>query len=76
MRMSSSIARWFDEPLPAEATLICLVFAQRDEFLHKFETGVFGAAVSTIGTDWIGADGDEILHRVVVLASSTPPGRR
>ena len=68
MRMKSSIARWFDEPLPAEATLIWLaLLSPAKRIPDRFETGVFGAAVSTIGTDWIGADRDEILHRVVVL---------
>ena len=66
MRMRSSIARWFDEPLPAEAIDSCPGFDLASAmYSWNEETGVFGAAVSTIGTDWIAADGDEILDRIV-----------
>ena len=54
-RISSSIARWFDEPLPAEAMLTRpgLDWAS-EKYSWNDETGVLGATVSTIGTDWIG----------------------
>src|SRR5438105_4774055 len=54
-RMRSSIARWFDEPLPADAMLIRPGLDRASEkYSWNEETGVLGATVSTIGTDWIG----------------------
>ena len=54
-RISSSSARWFEEPLPAEATdrPPFLVLESSTNSLYVV-TGVFGATVRTMGTDWIG----------------------